>query len=76
MPFRDAAYDPDTIVLMTAALEAAWHEAQERRLTKATADHARGKMASAILAAVANGERDPMRLKNYAMRSVDTTGLH
>jgi hypothetical protein len=31
MPFRDAAYDPETIALMTAALEAAWQEARERR---------------------------------------------
>jgi hypothetical protein len=33
-------------------------------------------MASAILAAVANGARDPMRLKKIALRPVDATGLH
>jgi hypothetical protein len=76
MPFRNVSYDPKTVALMSAALDAAWNEAQQRQLTKTTADHARSKMASAILAAVAEGERDPIRLKNYALRSVDTTGLH
>jgi hypothetical protein len=76
MAFRDAAFDPDTISLMTGALETAWREAQERHLIKASADTARAMMASAILAAVSNGERNPMRLKNLAMRAVDATGLH
>jgi hypothetical protein len=76
MPFRDAAYDPETLALMAAALDAAWREVRSRQLTKASADHARGEMAAAIFAAVAKGERDPLRLKNCAFRSVDTTGLH
>jgi hypothetical protein len=76
MPFRDASYDPETMSLMTSVLEAAWHEAQERRLTTVPADHVRSAMASALLVAVANGERQPMRLKNLALRAVDKTGLH
>jgi hypothetical protein len=76
MPFRDADYDPDTIALMTGAFDTAWQEAQERRLTNAPAEAARALMVSTILAAVGNGERDPMRLKNLALRAVDTTGLH
>jgi hypothetical protein len=76
MPFRDANYDPDTIALMTGAFNAAWQEAQERRLTNAPAEAARAMMASTILAAVTNGERDPRRLKNLALRAVDSTGLH
>jgi hypothetical protein len=56
MPFRDAAYDPDTITLMTTALDAAWHEAQVRRLTKASAETPAARWAG-ILSAVAHGER-------------------
>ena len=76
MPFRDAAYDRETISLMTSALDAAWEEAQSRGLTRTPADVARAMMASTILAAVANGERNPTRLKNLALRAVDGTGLH
>ena len=76
MPFRDSVYGPGTIALMTSALEAAWQEAQARGLTTAPADEARALMASAILAAVGNGELTPNRLKNVALRAVDGTGLH
>jgi hypothetical protein len=76
MPFKDAAYDPETMALMTSVLEAAWEEAQSRGLARTPADAARAMMASTILAAVANGKRNPTRLKNLALRAVDRTGLH
>ena len=76
MPFKDATYDPETIALMTSVLEAAWQEAQARDLAKAPDDATRAMMASVILASVANGERDPLRLRNLALRAVDATGLH
>ena len=76
MPFKDAAYDPETILLMTRAFEAAWQEAEARGLSRAPADQVRTLMATAILSAVANGEFNPMRLRNFALRAVDSTGLH
>ena len=76
MPFRDAPYGPVTIAVMTSALEAAWQEARARDLAKGPDDATRAMMASVILAAVANGERHPLRLRNLALRTVDGTGLH
>jgi hypothetical protein len=71
MPFRDAPYGPVTIAVMTSAFEAAWQEARARDPTKGPDDANRATMVSAIIAAVANGERLPLRLRDLALRAVD-----
>jgi hypothetical protein len=71
MPFTNAAYEPVTIALMTAAFEEAWSEAQRRGLALVSADAARDLMATTILTAVDNGERHPMRLKELALNAVE-----
>lgn len=66
MAFENADYDADTIALMREVFEVAWHEVQGRTLNM-TADEARCRMAEGILSAVADGERNKVRLKNLAL---------
>ena len=64
MPFSAAPYDAHTISLMTAALETAWMAA---RLGVPDMSHAdRANMETAILNAIARGERDFRQLQQDA----------
>ena len=71
MPVFRASYGPDTVALMTAAFEAAWSKVQANDAAPAPSDAAQASMASSILAAVSNGERDPRRLQDIALRAVN-----
>jgi len=66
---KDAHFDPETIEMMKAVLDDAWaalSPRQQRALPKA-------RLAERILAAAANGERDPVRLLARALIApVDT----
>jgi hypothetical protein len=76
MPFSGTAYDPETLALMTAAFEAAWSEAQAKNLTTDPPNIARTSMASTILVAVNNGERDPQRLREVALKTLNGSGRY
>jgi hypothetical protein len=73
MPFSGASYDPESLDLLTQAFEAAWREVQAANPNQTEADLAitRKMMALRIMAAANEGERDPERLKNLALRAVD-----
>jgi hypothetical protein len=66
---KGAHFDPETIEMMKAVLEDAWaalSPSQQRGLQKS-------HLAERILAAAANGERDPVRLLARALAApVDT----
>jgi hypothetical protein len=63
---RGAAFEPEVILLMQAALEDAW-----ARLPPAERSRTRkSDLAARILRAAANGERDPVRLRTYALLQV------
>jgi hypothetical protein len=58
-----AFYDPETVSVLTTVLDDAWQSllpAQRARMTKAN-------LATRILKAAANGERDPARLRALAL---------
>ena len=73
MPFSGASYDPESLHLLTQAFEAAWREVQAANPNQTEADLAimRKMMALRIMAAANEGERDPERLKDLALRAVD-----
>jgi hypothetical protein len=59
-------FDPETIDLMTSALDAAWASL----LPEQQARTSRSLLAERILRATARGERDPARLRARALFSV------
>jgi hypothetical protein len=68
MAFHSDCYDAKTAALMTLALDAAWDEVE----FALTADRRAGQalMALRIMAAVRDGERDPERLKEWALGEI------
>jgi hypothetical protein len=64
---RDASYDPDLLMLMTGALDAAWGDQPHPNGIDAQAR--RTAMAFQIMIAVAAGDRDPERLKIAALNA-------
>ena len=68
MPFAAAPHDDHTIGLMTAAIETAWMAARVCIPGMSQAD--RVNMETAILKAVAHGERDFKRLQQAAFDGV------
>jgi hypothetical protein len=75
MPFSGAAYDPETLAMMTRILEDACGELQSINAKRALADVVRATMASRIVTAVADGEREPSKLKLLALHAVDARDL-
>ena len=63
MPFTGASYDPETLALLTAAFNEAWHELQAKEGLRSDAILARNLLASRIMLAANQGERDPAKLK-------------
>jgi hypothetical protein len=61
-------------VAMEAAFDSAWMilSASNRRLSEQAACDARERMAKAICASFKRGERDPLRLHDAAMASLET----
>jgi hypothetical protein len=64
-------YDPETLDLMTRALDAAWGEV-ELALASNSLDSTglRSVMSIRIMLAVRHGERDPGRLKEMALEAI------
>ena len=71
MAFPVECYNPETLDLMTGALDAAWDEV-ELVLASSTVDPRGLKtvMALRIMAAVRDGEHDPERLKELALDAI------
>jgi hypothetical protein len=72
MPF-DKGYDPETVGIMTEALEGAWAQLQSSSSVGYGSDKAalRRALALRITAAVRLGQRDPDRLRRVALQVVD-----
>jgi hypothetical protein len=58
-----AAYDPETLILLRNALDEAWSSLSDERRAKML----KSDMAHRILKRVAEGERDPIRLRAAAV---------
>ena len=71
MAFPKEHYTPETLDLMTWALDTAWEEV-EYALASDTANNTelRTLMAVRIMAAVRDGERVPERLKELALEAI------
>ena len=69
MPFAGSVYDPETLTLMTHALDAAWEELRSDHPALDPAQ-TRKTMALLIMQAVDNGVRDPAPLKQLAMLAI------
>jgi hypothetical protein len=71
MAFPRECYDPETLDLMTRALDAAWEEVEVMLATN-TVDPTgvRSVMSVRIMVAVREGEREPERLKEMALDAV------
>jgi hypothetical protein len=75
MPFSGASYDPETLAMMTRVLEDACRELQSVNAEGALAEVVRATMALRIMAAVADGEHEPSKLKLLALNAVDARTL-
>jgi hypothetical protein len=69
MPYRGQIYDSATLALVANAGVAAWREFEAGHHSIAEAEVRR--MVLRIMDAVADGERDPERLKEIALRLMD-----
>jgi hypothetical protein len=61
-----AAFDHETILIMKSSLDAAWEQLGSVEQAKTS----KSVLASRILRAAAQGERDPVRLRTYALLHV------
>ncbi len=71
MPFSGASYDPETLAMMARVFDEAWQELQSVNGSAASSDMVRTTMATRIMAAVADGELEPSKLKLLALEAVD-----
>ena len=74
MLFSTASYDSETLSVLNGAFDEAWREFQ--RATHSASEYrsmevTRTMMALRIMTAANEGERDPDRLKEVAIRAVD-----
>ena len=70
--FPDTSYDPDTLALLTRALDDAWKDVASALGVKPfAADVLRTRLAKRIMVAANEGERDPKRLKLIALQATD-----
>jgi hypothetical protein len=71
MDFPHECYDPETLDLMTGALDAAWDEVELAGVGKVIDPTGlRTVMAVRIMAAVRDGEQEPERLKELALEAI------
>ena len=71
MPLSGAGYDPDTLAMLTRALDAALHRAVSdlAALDEAARQSIREKLARALIRAYEGGEQDPELLATIAVQS-------
>ena len=76
MPFEKYSpfFRPEDLDALTAAYNQAWHQlwVDGSSLSPNQASVAKRNLAQIILAAACNGEREPERLKEIALRGVST----
>lgn len=67
------SFDPDTVALMGRVCDDAWIEAQRWLSLAPMGDPSclRETLALRVMAAVANGERNPQRLRLLALEALD-----
>ena len=73
MQLAPEAFDPATVAMMGRVCDGAWHEATNRLSLFSARDSTslRNVLALRVMAAVANGERDPDRLRLIALAALD-----
>jgi hypothetical protein len=73
MQFQNSNYDPGTVALMGRACDDAWKELQKKVFFPTLADERdiRHLIALRVMTAVADGERDPVRLKTAALEAIE-----
>ena len=73
MQLPPQSFDPDTVALMGRVCDDAWIEAQNWLSLAPMGDTSglRETLALRVIAAVANGERDPQRLRLLALQALD-----
>lgn len=71
LSFSGASYDPETLVLLTRAFNAAWVEVEAGGVSPSKIAGMRYKLAARIMVAADRGERDHARLKAAALSRVD-----
>ena len=71
MPFSNSTYDPETVALMGRAYDDAVKAAQSLGLGVSFSEPVQSAMATRIMAAVSEGERDIERLKQCALGAID-----
>ena len=62
------SFDPETIKLLKAALDQAWLSLSSGQQAHTTKSY----IAQRILKLAAQGERDPVRLRSYALATITT----
>ena len=69
MPFSNTVFDPETLALMAAAYERALDDLKQISEGDLTPEQrvARDNLATRIIAAAEEGERDPERLREIAL---------
>jgi hypothetical protein len=65
------SFDSETVALMGRVCDTAWQELQRRLNACSDPIHVHTLMALRVIHAVADGERDPERLKVIALRAID-----
>jgi len=73
MQLAPDAFDPATVAMMGRVCDGAWEEATNRLslFSARDATRLRNLVALRVMAAVANGERDPDRLRLRALAALD-----
>ncbi len=73
MQLPPSSFDPETVALMGRVCDDAWSEAQSWLSLAPVGDATgfRAMLAPRVMAAVANGERDPQRLRLVALSALD-----
>ena len=73
MPFKEYSpfFRPEELDALTAAYNSAWHQLSDSLAASPDQTYvAKKNLAQIILAAACNGEREPERLKEIALRGV------
>jgi hypothetical protein len=73
MQLAPGAFDPATVAMMGRVCDGAWDEATNRLSLFSARDSAslRNVLALRVMVVVANGERDPDRLRLMALAALD-----
>jgi hypothetical protein len=75
MRISNGYLNPETMNLLAQAFGLAWEDLR-RQKNRASTETARAELASVLLAAVKEGERDPERLRELGVGAVMFSALH